>query len=51
MIFIPITFNNQLKDCVRNRQFLCQILLCTNAVLENLPQNGYYFHYYLFKVS
>ena len=22
-----------------NRHFLCQILLCTNTVLENLPQN------------
>jgi hypothetical protein len=22
-----------------NRHFLCQILLCTNAVLDNLPQN------------
>ena len=27
------------KYCFSNRHFLCQIQLCINAVLENLPQN------------
>ena len=26
-------------NCISNRHFLCQKLLCTNTVLENWPQN------------
>ena len=32
------TFKGQLSSA-RNRHLFCQILLCTNAVLENLPPN------------